>query len=98
MGRRQTVKLEFCEAGSLTEFRVDDWFNDESLSVRIGSAYPRYGHHVAALGQPKAIHSKVTRDYSERLTYSLFEHDCRLLVLKASTIREGDFKWRFSGF
>lgn len=90
------LSLSFVRRGARPNFGVDDWFNDESLS---GSAALDLHIHdtdimLAMLGQPKAIHSKVTRDYSgPSHIYSLFEYDS--LIVSS----EGGFnypaKWGF---
>ena len=82
--------------GARPNFGIDDWFNDENLS---GSAALDLHIHdtdimLAMLGQPKVIHSKVTRDYSgPSHIYSLFEYDS--LIVSS----EGGFnypaKWGF---
>ena len=72
------LSLSFVRRGARPDFGIDDWFNDESLS---GSAALDLHIHdtdimLAMLGQPKVIHSKVTRDYSgPSHIYSLFEYD-----------------------
>ena len=90
------LSLSFARRGARPNFGIDDWFNDESLS---GSAALDLHIHdtdimLAMLGQPKAIHSKVTRDYSgPSHIYSLFEYDS--LIVSS----EGGFncpsKWGF---
>jgi len=72
------LSFNMVRRGARPDFGVDDWFNDESLS---GSAALDLHIHdtdimLAMLGQPKGIHSKVTRDYSGTAhVFSLFEYD-----------------------